>query len=174
MKSAEDFLEKFLLCRACGFSVRIRSSLRISLHVLSLSVFLTEAYHIDGEARLLVSYSSSMNTSRKKFVLFFVIFGFGFLFVTTSLLGSMGPRGFPQSPDSILQTGSDSPVAWKRTASAILVPVKIILIGPLLLPQIHFLKEDPPPPLIGVYLVCYWSVLALILRALIGKILKRF
>ncbi len=109
-----------------------------------------------------------MDISRKKFVFSFILFGFVFLFVTSSLLGSTGPRGFPQSPDPILTTGSDSPIAWKRLVSTIIFPLKVVLIGPLALPQVHFLKEDPPPPFIGIYLVCYWTVLALVLHALFG------
>lgn len=113
-----------------------------------------------------------MNISRKKFVISFIVSGFVFLFVTTSLLGSTGPRGFPQSPDSILRTGSDSPIVWKRAVSTAIFPIKIVLIGPLALPQVHFLKEDPPPPFIGIYLVFYWAVLASILHFFLGK-LKR-
>lgn len=113
-----------------------------------------------------------MNISRTKFVILFIVFGFVFLFVTTSLLGSTGVRGFPQSPDSVLGTGGDSEVAWKRTVSTIILPLKIVLVGPLALPQIHFLKEDPPPPFIGIYLVFYWAVLASILCSFPGK-LKR-
>lgn len=113
-----------------------------------------------------------MNISREKFVIFFLIFGFVFLFITTSLLGSTGPRGFPQSPDSVLRTGGDSPVAWKRAVATIILPIKIVLIGPLALPQIHFLKEDPPPPFIGLYLIFYWTILAVGIHYLLGT-LKR-
>lgn len=111
-----------------------------------------------------------MNISRTKFVTLFIISGFAFLFITTSLLGTTGPRGFPKPPDSILQTGGDSPVAWKSTLSTIILPIKIVLIGPLALPQINFLKEDPPPPFIGIYLVLYWSILALLIYYLLGKL----
>ena len=113
-----------------------------------------------------------MNISRKKFVILFVVSGFFFMFITTTLLGSTGPRGFPQPPDSILNTGSDSPIAWKRTVSAIILPLKIVLIGPLALPQANFLKEDPPPPFVGIYFVFYWSILAAVIHSLLGA-LKR-
>lgn len=113
-----------------------------------------------------------MGISRSKFVIIFIIAGFAFLFITTSLLGSTGPRGFPKPPDSVLWTGGDSPIAWKRAASTILVPIKIVLIGPLALPSIHFLKEDPPPPFIGIYLIFYWTILASLIHYLLGK-LKR-
>ena len=114
-----------------------------------------------------------MNISRKKFVILFIISGFAFLFITTSLLGSTGLRGFPQPPDSVLRTGGDSPIAWKSTVSTIILPIKIVLIGPLALPQINFLKEDPPPPFIGIYFIFYWTILASIIHYLLGK-LKRF
>ena len=113
-----------------------------------------------------------MGISRKKFVILFFICGFAFLFVTTTLLGTTGPRGFPKAPDSVLTTGSDSPIAWKRAMSKIIVPIKIVLIGPLALPQINFLKDDPPPPFISIYLIFYWTILASILHHLLGK-LKR-
>ncbi len=103
-------------------------------------------------------YDRAMNISRVQFVIRFIIFGFVFLFVTTSLLGSTGVRGFPKYPDSLL--GLDSPVAWKRTASAIVSPIKVVLIGPLLLPGVGFLQDDPPPPLIGILFVFYWTLLA--------------
>lgn len=111
-----------------------------------------------------------MNISRTKFVILFIICGFAFLFITTSLLGSMGPRGFPKPPDSLLLT--DSSVAWKRNVSIILSPIKIVLIGPLLLPSVNFLKDDPPPPFIAIYFIFYWIILASIIHYLLGK-LKR-
>lgn len=113
-----------------------------------------------------------MNISRKKFVILFVICGFAFLFITTSLLGRTGPRGFPQPPDSILRTGADSPIAWKSRVSAIILPIKVVLIGPLALPSVDFLKEDPPPPFIAIYLIFYWTIIASIVHYLLGK-LKR-
>src|SRR5688572_25733864 len=108
-----------------------------------------------------------MNISRKKFVILFIICGFAFNFVTTSLLGSQGVRGFPKAPDSLLLM--DSPVAWKRTVSTIISPIKVVLMGPLVLPQIDFLKDDPPPPFIGIYLILYWTILASIIYNLVGK-----
>ena len=110
-----------------------------------------------------------MNISRTKFVIRFIISGFAFLFITTSLLGTTGPRGFPQPPDSVLRTGGDSPTAWKSTVSTIILPIKIVLIGPLAMPQINFLKEDPPPPFISIYLIFYWSILASITHYLLDK-----
>ncbi len=114
-----------------------------------------------------------MNISRKKFVLIFMVCGFIFLFITTSLLGATGPRGFPKPPDSLVTTGIDSPIIWKSTLSKIILPIKIVLIGPLGLPSINFLKDDPPPPFVGIYFVLYWSVLASFIYYIINK-LKRF
>ena|SRR3989344_4260158 len=108
-----------------------------------------------------------MKISRKKFVILFIISGFVFLSITTSLLGSTGPRGFPKHPDSFL--GTASPIAWKNDVSTIILPTKVVLIGPLLL-STNFLRDDPPPPFIGIYLILYWTILASIIHYLIVKI----
>ena len=108
-----------------------------------------------------------MKISKTKFVIIFIICGFAFLFITTSLLGSTGPRGFPQPPDSLLLL--DSPLAWKSTVSAMIPPIKIVLIGPLLLPSVNFLKEDPPPPFVGIYFILYWTLLASAIHYLLSK-----
>jgi hypothetical protein len=108
-----------------------------------------------------------MNISRKKFVIIFLISAFAFLFIITSLLGSTGPRGFPKHPDSFLRTAS--PITWKNSVSTIILPVKIVLIGPLLL-STDFLRDDPPPPFIGIYLIFYWTILASSIHYLLGKI----
>ncbi|MEK7151695.1 MAG: hypothetical protein AAB784_03225 [Patescibacteria group bacterium] len=113
-----------------------------------------------------------MNISRKKFVSIFIICGFTFLFITTSLLGTTGPRGFPKPPDSVIRTGSDSSIAWKSAVSTIILPIKIVLIGPLALPQINFLKDDPPPPFISIYLIFYWTIIASIIHYFVSKIKK--
>ncbi|MCR4307795.1 MAG: hypothetical protein NUV80_04480 [Candidatus Berkelbacteria bacterium] len=111
-----------------------------------------------------------MNISRKKFVILFIISGFAFLFITTSLLGSTGPRGFPQLPDSVLRTGSDSPIAWKSAVSRIILPIKIVLIGPVSSIIEYMRQDDPPPPFIGIILAFYWTILASIIHYLLGKI----
>ncbi len=111
-----------------------------------------------------------MSISKKKFIILFILCGFAFLGITTSLLGSTGPRGFPQSPDSILMTGANSPVAWKWITSTLIAPIKVVLIGPLLLPSVDFLKDDPPPPFIGIYLIVYWTLLASLIHYLIGRL----
>lgn len=109
-----------------------------------------------------------MNISRTKFVTLFIICGFVFLFISTSLLGTTGPRGFPKPPDSLLLL--ESPTAWKRNVSTIILPVKVVLIGPLLLPSINFLKEDPPPPFVAIYFIVYWTILSLIIHYFISKL----
>jgi len=108
-----------------------------------------------------------MTVSKKKFVILFIISGFAFLFISTSLLGSTGPRGFPKHPDSFLRTASLEP--WKNAVSTILLPIKIVLIGPLLL-STDFLRDDPPPPFIGIYLIFYWTILASIIHYLLSRI----
>jgi len=102
-----------------------------------------------------------MNISRIKFVFLFLIFVVVFLFGTTLILDS--------PPETLL--GSESQVAWKTTLSAILSPVKIILMGPLL-PFIKFLRQDPdtPPPFFLVGFAFYWTILAIFLHYLIHKI----
>src|SRR5688572_1394343 len=102
-----------------------------------------------------------MNTSRIKFVCFFVIFAFAFLLATTLLLD--------QPPESF--TGSVTQVPWKSTVSTMLSPIKIILMGPLL-PFIKFLHQDPdtPPPFFLIGFAFYWTVLAFALHYLFHKI----
>lgn len=113
---------------------------------------------------------AGMHISRTRFVILFIISGFAFLFITSSLLGTTGVRGFPKYPDPIIRTGGDSPIAWKRTVSTIILPIKIVLIGPLALPSVNFLKDDPPPPFIGIYLIFYWTLLASIIHYVLSKI----
>ena len=103
----------------------------------------------------------TMKTSRLKFVFLFLLFAFAFLFGTDLLLN--------QPPEAFL--GSDSQAGWQSAVSTILSPVKIILIGPLL-PFINFLHQDPdtPPPFFLAGFAIYWTILALILHYLLGKI----
>ncbi len=110
-----------------------------------------------------------MKISRTKFVILFIIAGFAFGFITTTLLGTTGPRGFPQLPDSILRTGGDSPIAWKSAVSRIILPIKIVLIGPVLPLVEPMRQDDAPPPFIGIIFVFYWSILASIIHYLLGK-----
>lgn len=106
------------------------------------------------------------NISRTKFVILFLISGFAFQFISNSLLGSE-VRLFPARGESFLGTGS--PIAWKSAVSTLLLPIKIILIGPLL-PMTEL--PDLPPPFLVIGFALYWTILALFIRYLLGK-LKR-
>ncbi len=106
-----------------------------------------------------------MHTSRKKFVTLFIIFAFAFMFISNALFG-LEARVFPWNEKSFL--GTDSPVAWKSAGYKILYPVKFLLIGPF----DHVFHDDPPPPLVGIVFALYWSLLALPIHYLLGK-LKR-
>src|SRR5687767_5222052 len=105
-----------------------------------------------------------MKASGIKFVFFFLIFSFVFLFTTTGFLD--------QPPDSFF--GSKSQVAWQSTVSTILSPFKIILVGPLV-PFINFLRKDPdtPPPFFLVGFAIYWTILALVIHYIIKKVRSR-
>ncbi len=106
-----------------------------------------------------------MTISKKKFIALFIVAGFLFLAITTTLLGTTGPRGFPKAPDSLVYTGGDAPVAWKRVVATLILPAKAVLLGPIVLPQVEFLKDDPPP-FVGLYLMLYWTILASIIHSL--------
>ena len=101
------------------------------------------------------------NISRVKFVFLFLIFAFAFHCVPTVLLD--------QPPAAFL--GTESKVDWKSTVATILSPIKIVLIGPLL-PFINFLHQDPdtPPPFFLAGFAFYWTILALVIHYLLGKI----
>lgn len=109
-----------------------------------------------------------MKTSRTKFVISFVVCAFAFQFITSSVLGPE-IRLFPADNSSAF-LGLGSPVAWKNTVSIILLPIKAVLIGPLI-PFINFLRQDPdtPPPFFMVGFAFYWTLLALGIHYLIGK-----
>lgn len=96
-----------------------------------------------------------------------MVFGFVFMFLSTSLFGSTGPRGFPKQPDTLLTTAST--IQWKIIGSKIVVPIKVVLIGPLLLSK-NFLQEDPPPPFVGLYFIFYWTLLASTIYYLLNKL----
>ena len=111
-----------------------------------------------------------MKLSKTKFVILFLVCGFAFQFISNSLLGSE-VRVFPGNGESFLGTGS--PIVWKNTVSTILLPIKIILIGPLL-PFISFLRQgpdsDPPPPFFAIGFIFYWTILALAIHYVIGRV----
>ena len=105
-----------------------------------------------------------MKTSKTKFILFFVLACFVFVFLyDVTILSTV--RGRPESGTIFLN--STSLTGWRKTVSTILYPIKLILVGPML-----FLLNlpDPPPPFVGIGMAIYWSILALIIRYLIGKI----
>lgn len=109
-----------------------------------------------------------MNISKTKFVILFLISVFGFMFVSNAFFG-LEARVFPWNEKSFL--GTDSPIAWKSAGYKILYPVKIVLIGPML-PFVNFVRQDPDPlpPFVAAVFALYWSILALILRYLVGRI----
>jgi len=90
------------------------------------------------------------------------------MFISNALFGTEA-RVFPWNEESFL--GTDSPIAWKSAGYKILYPVKIVLIRPML-PFINYVQQDPdpPPPFVAAGFALYWSILALILYYLIGKI----
>src|SRR6266566_1145288 len=104
-----------------------------------------------------------MRISRTKFVLVFLIAAFAFMFISNALFGTEA-RVFPWNEKSFL--GTDSPIAWKSVGYKISYPVKVVLIGPFN----NVFHDDPPPPLVGAVFALYWSILALILYYLLGKI----
>ena len=109
-----------------------------------------------------------MSISRTRFVIIFVFSAFVFMFVSNALFGTSA-QVFPQPPESFL--GTRPPVAWKSVGYTILLPLKLVLVAPLL-PFPDFLRDDPPPPFVAAVFILYWSVLALVVHALI-KALKR-
>lgn len=122
-----------------------------------------------GAKRATTCCYQSMNMPRKHFVILFVISASAFQFVSNSLLGSE-VRLFPASnSESFLMP--DSPVAWKRAVSTILLPVKVVLLGPLL-PFLDVLRQDPdpPPPFLAIAFAVYWSILASLVHRLLGKL----
>lgn len=107
----------------------------------------------------------SMNISRKRFVILFLILAFAFMFISNALFGTEA-RVFPPDNESFL--GTESHVAWKSVGYKILLPIKVVLVGPMLLSP-TFLRKDPPPPFVAVVFAFYWSILALVIHYLLGK-----
>lgn len=101
-----------------------------------------------------------MNVSRIIFVCLFLIFGFSFFMITVLLLD--------QQPEDLF--GTDSDVTWKIVVSAILCPIKIILIGPLI-PIHNFLHQDPdtPPLFFLLGFIFYWTFLGLVIHYFFNK-----
>lgn len=104
-----------------------------------------------------------MAISRKRFVLIFLASAFVFQFVSNSLLGPTVGL-FPKN--GVWYQGVGSPVAWQRTATSIIYPIKYVLIEPL-----SFLGQDPDPvpPILLVAFATYWTVIALVLYFVLRK-----
>lgn len=98
----------------------------------------------------------------------FLVSAFAFQLITNALALSE-VRLFPGNGESFLGTGSET--GWRNVVSTILLPVKVVLIGPLI-PFINFLRQEPdtPPPFFLIGFAFYWTMLALILYYLFGKI----
>ncbi len=109
-----------------------------------------------------------MKISRTKFVILFLVIAFVFQFITNSLSLSE-IRMFPAHGESFLGTGSQT--GWKSIISNILLPVKAILIGPLL-PYVNLLRQEPdtPPPFFLIGFAFYWTVLALTIYYIFNRI----
>ena len=105
-----------------------------------------------------------MTISRKKFITVFLLSGFAFLFLYNVIFRS-DVRLLPQSGASFL--GTESLTGWRSAVSAFLYPVKIVLVGPVL-PLLNL--PDPPPPFLGIGLLIYWTILAMAIYYLVGKI----
>lgn len=97
-----------------------------------------------------------MRSSRKKFVFLFLASGYAFGLATRVLLN--------QPPDAL--GASPGQEAWQRQVSTILLPIRLVLVGP-----IHWLQQDPdpPPPLRAILLAAYWSLLALGIHYLLSR-----
>jgi len=107
-----------------------------------------------------------MNISRTKFVIAFVFSAFVFMFVSNALFGT-DARVFPQPPESFL--GTPPSVAWKSAGYTLLLPIKAVLVGPMLFTG-TFLREDPPPPFVALVFAFYWTILALCIYYILRKL----
>ena len=98
----------------------------------------------------------------------FLVSAFAFQLITNALSLSE-VRLFPGNGESFLETGSET--GWRGVVSTILLPIKIVLIGPLI-PFINFLRQEPdtPPPFFLIGFAFYWTMFALVLYYLFGKI----
>jgi len=98
-----------------------------------------------------------MNISRTKFVAFFLIFGFAFIFGTTSILNL--------PPDSYF--GTENQERWQSTISTIVSPIKMVFLGPV--EPFKFKDPDTPPPFFLALFASYWTILSLVLHYLLRK-----
>lgn len=102
-----------------------------------------------------------MKTSRKKFIIIFLVSCFVFVGITNLILVPVNGDWFP---------GMNSPIAWKRTLANIIYPVKIILVGPL---SPIFNDPDPAPPVRALACAVYWTVIAFVLYYLIKFVTRK-
>jgi hypothetical protein len=102
-----------------------------------------------------------MKISRTKFTIIFVISAFVFIFACKFILD--------QPSEWLWVTPSQTP--WQSAISAILSPIRVILMAPLL-PFINFLRQEPdtPPPFFMIGFAMYWTLLALVIHYIIKKI----
>jgi len=108
-----------------------------------------------------------MKTSRKRFVIIFLVSAFAFQFISNSVLGDKVGL-FPNNGN--WYPGVGSPIAWKNIVGSIIYPVKYILVEPL-----SFLTQDPDPvpPVLLIAFAIYWAAIALILYFLFSLIFRR-
>lgn len=105
--------------------------------------------------------------SRKRFVILFLFFCFAFQFISNSFLGpEIGL--FTARNESFLVV--DSSTAWKYALFTLLLPIKLVLLGPFL-PLAKL--PDLPPPFLVVGYATYWTLLALLIHYLLGKLKRR-
>ena len=107
-----------------------------------------------------------MKISKTKFVLLFLIAAFALQFITNSV-AIAELRMFPAHGESLLGTGS---TGWKSIVAYILLPIKVVMVGPLL-PYISWLRQEPdtPPPFFLIGFAFYWTLLSLTIYYLFNK-----
>ena len=107
-----------------------------------------------------------MKVSRSQFVVRFLVFGFAYTTAARLILNQM--------PGSLSSSnyGSVTQASWQIAVSTMLIPIKFVLMGPLLPLFNWILKQDadPPPPMLLVMYVFYWVILALVLYFFLGKL----
>lgn len=102
-----------------------------------------------------------------RFILLFLVCCMVFQFTTNSLLGSE-VRLFPLNGD--LYSGMESAFTWKKATATLIYPLKLVLIGPV---SGLFKLPDPPPPLVLIPIVLYWTVIALVIYFLFTKLNRK-
>ena len=108
-----------------------------------------------------------MKTSKAKFVVLFLVFGFAYTTSTRLILNQMPASLYGSDFASVPQA------AWQSSVSMLLTPVKLVLMGPLRPLFSWMLSQqdaDPPPPMLLVMFAVYWTILALVLHYFLSKI----